>query len=455
MDATLALREEHWLGLLDALEDRQETAGFVLAGVVHEPNEDELTLLGRSLLWVPEEHYDHRTSRSLSIRSQGYFPALGAAASDRAVPIFAHTHPRMSAAFSERDAIVDEALRGVSLLRSRSPFYASFIVGGTHTKPSFSGRIFNDAGFVCQIERLRIVGRRIQLLHSEGTADADVDADVFDRQIRAFGEEGQCILARLRVGVVGAGGTGSATFEQLVRLGFRRIIVFDDDKVTKTNVTRIHESRVRDAGKPKVKVMEAAAARIGLGTEVEAVTGRITEPEVAHHLRHLDVIFGCTDDERGRLVLSKLAISHLISVFDMGFAIASDGRGGIRSLEGRVTTLLPGAACLLCRRHITSEGLATEALPPEERKRRAREGYVRGLDERDPSVGTFTTLVAGLAINELLDRIFGYSEDSALFGATELLLQLHNRRLGFNSREPGMHWCGEVGQYGRGDASTL
>jgi molybdopterin/thiamine biosynthesis adenylyltransferase len=456
MEATLALREEQWSALLDALENPQETAGFILAGLAHAPGEEELTLLGRSLQWVPEEHYRHRTGRSLVISSRGYVPALGAAASDQSLPVFVHTHPHMSPTFSARDATVDEALRNVSLLRSRAPFYVSLIVGGTRARPSFSGRVYNGDGFICQVERLRIIGRRLRLLHSHGAADADIDAALFDRQIRAFGEEGQRLLARIHVGVVGAGGTGSATFEQLVRLGFHQITVIDDDRVTRTNVTRIHESGLRDAEKRKVKVMKAAAARIGLGTEVEAITGRITSAEVAQPLRHLDIIFGCTDDERGRYVLSKLAITHLIPVFDMGFAVASDGRGGIRALEGRVTTLLPGAACLLCRRRITPEGLTAEALPPEERARRAAEGYVRGLNQRDPSVGTFTTLVAGLAINELLDRLFAYSEGAAAFGATEVLLRLHDRRLNFNSREPGsQHWCGEVAHYGRGDGSTL
>ena len=33
--------------------------------------------------------------------------------------------------------------------------------------------------------------------------------------------------------------------------------------------------------------------------------------------------------------------------------------------------------------------------------------------QRDPGVGTFTTLIGCLAVNEMLDRIFGYSEGVA------------------------------------------
>lgn len=160
----------------------------------------------------------------------------------------------------------------------------------------FTGRIYEEQGPVTEIDRLRVIGKRIRVVHAEGAADADLDAEVFDRQIRAFGEDGQRMLARLRVGVVGAGGTGSAVFEQLVRDGVHDITVIDDDEVTKTNVTRIHESGVHDAGTPKIAIAAAAAARIGLDASVTAVSGRITDPAATAQLRHLDVVFGCTDE---------------------------------------------------------------------------------------------------------------------------------------------------------------
>jgi molybdopterin/thiamine biosynthesis adenylyltransferase len=200
----------------------------------------------------------------------------------------------------------------------------------------------------------------------------------------------------------------------------------------------------------------AASDRIGLGANVTAIDGRITDPNVARHLRHLDVIFGCTDDERGRNILAKLALTHLIPVFDMGFIVVPNEDGSIRDLDGRVTTLRPGAPCLLCRRRITPQGLGAEDLDPEERERRAGEGYVPGLNQRDPAVGTFTTLIGCFAVNELLDRLFGYSEGTDTFGSTELLLRLVERRLRFNSPLPGpAHWCADPDHYGRGDAGTL
>jgi hypothetical protein len=87
----------------------------------------------------------------------------------------------------------------------------------------------------------------------------------------------------------------------------------------------------------------------------------ITSPETAKALRDCDVIFGCTDDEWGRSILSKLAIDYYIPVLDMGVKIDSM-EGSIISVQGRVTTLLPGAACLFCRGRITAEGVRAQVI---------------------------------------------------------------------------------------------
>src|SRR4029077_9090999 len=50
-------------------------------------------------------------------------------------------------------------------------------------------------------------------------------SDVFDRQVRAFGETGQRALQALTVGVAGLGGTGSIVCQLLAHLGVREVIL--------------------------------------------------------------------------------------------------------------------------------------------------------------------------------------------------------------------------------------
>jgi molybdopterin/thiamine biosynthesis adenylyltransferase/proteasome lid subunit RPN8/RPN11 len=453
MTIALALREDTWAELVATLGDRRETAGFLLAGTTGR-EEADLTLLGRELRWVREDSYLERTARRMSIASSGVMPALRAAHKDQAVVIFVHTHPGMAALPSRLDDEVDASLQGPARLRSRQPFYASLVVGGTPEHPHFTGRVYDAAGAVATIDRLRVVGRHLRILLPHGAGhDLDISS-VFDRQVRAFGREGQRLLNQLRVGVVGLGGTGSAVCEQLARLGVKDITLVDDQQATDTNITRIHESRLSDVDERKTTIAARAVADIGLGTRVQVVDGRVTDEAVARQLRHLDVVFGCTDDQAGRAVLTRLAIWYLIPTIDMGFLITSNEAGGIEGLYGRVTLLQPEAACLLCRQHITPEGIRVDGLPSEERKRLAAEGYAPGLPDPDPAVGTYTTLTAMFALNMLLERLIGYGADAG--ASTELILRLHDLALSRNSRpSQERHFCGNPTKWGRGDVEPF
>ena len=64
----------------------------------------------------------------------------------------------------------------------------------------------------------------------------------------------------VRVGVVGAGGTGSAVIEQLARLGVGELVIFDDDTIDETNLTRIHGATVADVGRAKAELAAWSAA---------------------------------------------------------------------------------------------------------------------------------------------------------------------------------------------------
>lgn len=441
---TLALPEDLWKALLSPLELEVETAAVIIARHVVDTD----TLLVRRVHWVPDTAYLRREALSLEIASTGYVPALKLAAEDDAVAIFFHTHPNGDPDPSKYDLVVDEQLRSVFQLRTGRETYASFILGGTREAPRFSGRVFAGED-ERPLGRVRSVGDRLTLLVSAG---GDVDETHFDRQIRAFGRDGQALLGALRIGIVGVGGTGSTVFEQVARLGVGEIVVVDDDVLTESNLTRIHESAAAQVNQPKVTVAADAATRIGLGTRVTTLDSRITAIEAARALRGCDAVFGCTDDNRGRAILSRLAYWYLLPVFDTAFLVDSDGQH-VRGLFGRVTTVVPGTACLFCRGRIDQAQLAAEALSDEERERLAAEGYVPGLGDPDPSVGSYTTLVGATAVSELLDRLFGLSGDAP---PSELLLRVHDRAVSTTTTQPhDGHYCADRSFWGRGDVDPF
>lgn len=78
---------------------------------------------------------------------------------------------------------------------------------------------------------------------------------VFDRQIRAFGRDGQALLGDLRVAVIVAGGTGSAVAVLLARLGVGTLILVDPQTPEDTKVPRAHGGTLGDVGRAKVDVL--------------------------------------------------------------------------------------------------------------------------------------------------------------------------------------------------------
>ncbi len=436
-----AIDERLWAELAAALLEPCESAGIIFAGTATE--EGRLTLCLNSIRWAPEETYELRAPRELRLSSEGFMPALAEAAAGGWQPIFFHTHPGMEPAPSHHDRRVAEELAPVFEARVGKPF-ASFILGESAGRPSFTGTYAGSP-----LRRLRRVGDRLQIEADRGDDGSDPvpDPDTFDRQIRAFGPEGQALLCQLRVGIVGASGTGSPVFEQLVRLGVREIVVLDPKDLTAANVTRVHGSGSADVNDPKVEVLERSAAEIGLGTMVEAHRAKVTERAGFEALRGCDIVFGCTDDNAGRAVLSRLAYYYCLMVIDLGVLIGGHG-GEVTDIDGRVTVIAPGTPCLHCRDRIDPNRLREESLPAAERVALAGEGYAQGLDDPDPAVVTYTTMIATFGVDELLQRLFGFGEGAS----AELLVRPTRReirRLGGASREG--HFCADPRVLGRAD----
>ena len=443
----LVLTVEH-AAELDAMAHAQlEQAAVLLCGLAE--NGGEVRLLGRELHPVPAEFMHVQTETELVIDSPGYVRALSRAAELGAVPVFVHTHPPGRPAPSGHDARVDRQLRPVFTLRSEQPRYASLVLSGGDGSPvAFTGRYYNGRRWR-SIARMWIVGDRLRTVWAADAPNAAPPAELFDRQVRAFGPAIQHLLGELTVGVVGAGGTGSPTAELLARLGVGRLVLVDDDVIDDKNVTRIHESRLRDVGSPKVETLKRRLGSTGTGTRIEAVKGRITDRAVARALRQCDVVFGCTDDQGGRGVLSRFAYWYLTPVMDMGFLIDADADAtSIRGLDGRVTTMLPGTACLFCRGRIDSAMITAEAMTIEERRQRAGEGYAPALADPAPAVVPYTTMVASIAVSELLERLVGYDQPPP----SEVMVLLHQRTMRRNRRDPHpAHFCGARENWGRGD----
>jgi hypothetical protein len=335
------------------------------------------------------------------------------------------------------DLTVDAQIADVFRIRTGSDLYGSLILSAAPDGFNFTGKILT-ASDETAVTRIWAVGDRWKLKKSFETA-IHSEEKAFDRNVRAFGPAIQDTIGNLKLAIVGAGGTGSAVAEQLVRLGVRNLILVDPDVLSESNVTRVYGSTPADVGRPKVAVLRDALMRIAPRLDCRIIQGMITSRDVATELTTSDLIFGCSDDNAGRIVLSRISTYFIIPVIDCGVLLAGNAEGQLTDINGRITTMVPGAACMVCRGRIDLARARTELLTPDERVRLENEGYAPVLGRVEPAVVTFTTSVAAFAVMEMLERLIGFGPEPR---PTETLIRFHDREISTNLAEPvGRHFC--------------
>jgi hypothetical protein len=387
--------------------------------------------------FVPAARHVLQTPTELVLPSDAYMPALARAARLGSAAIFVHSHPTKEPHPSERDHVVDEQLRSVFQTRTRSPFYGSVVLQVVDGELSFTGRVWRGEESLGPVVLLREFGERFRFTSSlDAPAPMPAQA-VFDRQVLAFGDAIQQLLAALHVGITGGGGTGSAIGEQLIRAGVGRITIVDPQELEYTNVTRVYGSSLAQAGDKKTEVFEKSADRIGLGTVVKQIP-RPIDRAALQELESCDLIFCCTDDHSGRFDVSRLAYWCLVPVIDLGAALdpVTAAQQGIYS---RVDIFMPGTPCPQCTGLSDPEQMRIEGLPQDEREGLVAEGYLPGQDNPDPAVIAFTTLAASLGFAELLLRLTGLASGAK----TRLLFHVHERRLATVREKLTKHWCSD------------
>jgi molybdopterin/thiamine biosynthesis adenylyltransferase/proteasome lid subunit RPN8/RPN11 len=427
-----------------------ETAGVLIGAVVETPDQNHRVLV-QDVVWVDESAYLRREPDGLSIASQGYVTALGEAERRGSMALWFHTHPGNDGIPlpSAHDHQVDSQIADLFRLRTGSPFYGTVIASPRYNGVTFSGTLQPEGQATIPIDRFWLLASPWRMLNSFNVQHQAV-APIFDRNVRAFGPAIQHILGGLRVGIIGCGGTGSCVAEQLVRLGIRHVLLVDADTLSLSNVTRVYGSTPARVGDLKVEVLKDHLTAIAPDLHCAMRASTINMESAVRAMMDCDVLFGCTDDNAGRLVLSRVATYLLTPVIDVGVLLSSDKDLQLIGIDGRVTVLTPGSACLVCRDRIDLARAAAEVLTPEERRARADEGYAPALAGSEPAVVAFTTAVAAAAVNELLERLIGYGAKPQ---PTEILLRLHEREISTNiaSSRPG-HYChASQGLMGRGN----
>jgi len=414
--------------------------------------------LSFDILPIPDEEIVSHSCQYITWQTDSFVRVLNLAQAKGMTVALVHSHPGGFAAFSDQDDINEPDL--VQLAHNRNGETTRLLSLVLTSEGELIGRCWINPRAYESMELICSVGNRIQL-HYPGRGEG-VSSPVFHRQSLAFGKALAQDLSVLRVGAVGCGGTGSAVAMLLPKLGVRQIALFDKDVVEESNLNRLHGATGEDAReqRPKVEVVKRSLTALGIGADVRSYQAWIGDPACRDALKSCDVVFSCTDDHAGRLLLNRFAYYYLTPVFDMGLAIevSSSETPEIQALDGRVTTLLPGCACLLCREVINPVIARDETLKrehPDEYERRKAEAYVIGEGNPSPAVVLFTMDVAIMALEEMVHRVQGFrGEDGSVAQRVRKYHLLTDRRQGARVNEY-CPVCSTSESWGRGDVEPF
>ncbi|OIQ80713.1 molybdopterin-synthase adenylyltransferase [mine drainage metagenome] len=354
--------------------------------------------------------------------------------------VFVHSHPGGEAPnFSAVDDRGEERIAAFLAHRHPDRVHAALVV-------SIGGMRARRLGTVEDV-RVVALGAHREVIFDPSLGAPDI-SDMFDRQVRAFGSAGQAAIQRLRIAIVGLGGTGSLVAQQLAHLGVRDFILVDPDVLEKSNLNRVSNATSSDIGSPKIDIAARYVQSVVPDATVARIQGDIIRARVARELLNADFIFGCTDSHGSRAVMQQVSYQYLIPCIDMGttIAVAADK---VTHIYGRVQLLAPGHACFTCDGLLNGNEVRRDMMTKFERQ---ADPYLRGAREPAPAVISINGTVASLGVTMLLSMTAGVP-----VGARHLLYNAMASTLRSVRAKPigDCIVCSRKGAFARGDAWPL
>lgn len=419
----------------------RETERCAVLFASHLPLENGIDRLVVSRVEFPtDDRYAYKDPLSAELRPAYIAQISKTAALESLALIFVHSHPGNDRPeFSRTDDKGEAQLADFLSIRAPNLAHCAIVVsrGGWRARRLGAG----------QEGRIISVGPQIEALFdpSEHIYNAGLR---FDRQVRALGRAGQRHLESLTVGIVGLGGTGSITAEQLAYLGVRKFLLMDPDTIELTNLNRVVGAHADDVGRRKIDVATDMIMKIAPDAQIARIEGDVTRTRYARELRAVDFIFSCTDSHGSRAVIQQIAYQYLIPCINMGSIItAHDGR--ITGIHGQIQALAPGLACFTCCGLLDAEEVRRDMMNEEER---LQDVYIQGAHEPAPAVISINGTVTSLAMTMFLAMVVGVPSAGRhlLYNARTPSL----KTVSFN-RTPNCYICSAQGALAKGDLQPL
>lgn len=305
-------------------------------------------LLYRVILPKPGDRQVHGNA---SFNAQYLERALSEAAAEGAGLAFLHSHPHPGWQDMSPDDIAAESNNAGAVFGATGRSFVGLTVG---TDGAWSARFWQRTA-PRKYERawcatVRVVGEQLRISYMDQLAPRPSYRQELRRTVSAWGAKAQAHLARVHVGIVGAGSVGDLIAEAICRTGMEDVTAIDFDSIEKHNLDRLSHATRRDVGRLKVDVLEetlpthATAERFCFSP----VAFGINDEEGFREALDCDMLFSCVDRPWPRHILNFISAVHLIPVVDGGISVRTNRSGRLAAADWRAHISAPGRACLQC-----------------------------------------------------------------------------------------------------------
>ena len=145
-----------------------------------------------------------------------------------------------------------------------------------------------------------------------------------DALIARHGAELHRRFSSATIAVCGLGGLGSNIAIALARAGIGKLLLIDFDRVDITNLHR-QQYKATQIGRYKSDALAENLAEIAPYTEIEAVTAKLTEENLAHLLKDADIICEAFDDAESKAML----VNGVLGQLPDRYLVAASGMAGM------------------------------------------------------------------------------------------------------------------------------
>ena len=432
--------------MLEARFANEEVIGFFFC-TRHQVSKSKIRFLPKAWVVPDPDCYERQSAGGLALKQQFHLYLLQTYVNNGLDVVHIHTHPGHGIPrFSYTD---DEH-------ESR---YAKFLSSSFEGTPRLISGVFDEllehSSFRIWDKDGQSVDSSLKFCNSSVEASTSQDIDswenalIFDRQ-RVFGDRVQKQLGELSVGLIGCGGIGSVFAEVLSRLGVRKWVLIDPDRLEETNLNRMPSATYKMAkGKwYKVRYVKELIKRMyPRGSYVRAMPVSIQDDKAKREIASCDLIVVGTDNHISRQIAQEIALKYMRPLLCLGTYIEARPKESHPRMYCRITLPpLDGGWCLMCGNIINLQRAALESSPQDITEIAARAGYIEGV--ADPAVFWLNSICASKGVGVIHGMLSGFLNlDSGIDWVYDFpgenWLKTNTQHLG----SPTCYFCSIEGEY--------